>query len=370
MLFAQALKKSENLTGLCFFDKILKSVILYAQFYLKSVDFGILIPYRFYKQYDDIAILKEYYGGMRRYAEFIIGRMGRKTLLSKPLHLKHKYRKYAINCGQAYGEWAEPADVHPMHWTDMILPKPEVATAYASWMMKLMSEIAGMLGKREDEKRYAFYAGKTKEAYRAIRQTAEYPLDTDRQAMLVRPLYLDLLDERQTKYAKEHLIKAMGNYGWRVGTGFLSTPLILDVLADIDVEYAYKLLENEEMPGWLFMPKIGATTIWESWEGTQAQGGIASLDHYSKGAVLEWVFSKMCGITVAGENKFRIAPMPGGRFSFVKTTYKSVYGEVTSGWEKTESGWKYFFCVPSNTMAEVVLPDGRKKTVAAGRYVF
>ncbi len=252
----------------------------------------------------------------------------------------------------------------------MILPKPEVATAYASWMMKLMSEIAGMLGKREDEKRYAFYAGKTKEAYRAIRQTAEYPLDTDRQTMLVRPLYLDLLDERQTKYAKEHLIKAMGNYGWRVGTGFLSTPLILDVLADIDVEYAYKLLENEEMPGWLFMPKIGATTIWESWEGTQAQGGIASLDHYSKGAVLERVFSKMCGITVAGENKFRIAPMPGGRFSFVKTTYKSVYGEVTSGWEKTESGWKYFFCVPSNTMAEVVLPDGRKKTVAAGRYVF
>ena len=333
-------------------------------------DVGILIPYRFYKQYDDVAILKEYYGGMRRYAEFIIGRMGRKTLLSKPLHLKHKYRKYAINCGQAYGEWAEPADVHPMHWTDMILPKPEVATAYASWMMRLMSEIADILGKREDEKRYAFYAEKTKEAYRAIRQTAEYPLDTDRQAMLVRPLYLNLLDERQTKYAKERLIQAMEHYGWRVGTGFLSTPLILEVLTRIDTEYAYRLLENEEMPGWLFMPKIGATTIWESWEGTQAQGGIASLDHYSKGAVLEWVFSKMCGITVTGENKFRIAPMPGGHFSFVKTTYKSVYGEVTSGWEKTEIGWKYIVSVPTNTTAEIVLPDGRKKTVVAGEYVF
>lgn len=331
-------------------------------------DVGILIPYRFYKQYDDVAILKEYYGGMRRYAEFIIGRMGRKTLLSKPLHLKHKYRKYAINCGQAYGEWAEPADVHPMHWTDMILPKPEVATAYASWMMRLMSEIADILGKGEDEKRYAFYAEKAKEAYRAIRQTAEYPLDTDRQAMLVRPLYLNLLDERQTKYARERLIRATENYGWRVGTGFLSTPLILDVLADIDVEYAYKLLENEEMPGWLFMPKAGATTVWESWEGTQAQGGIASLDHYSKGAVLEWVFSKMCGITVAGENKFRIAPMPGGSFSFAKAKYKSVYGEVSSGWEKTENGWKYNISIPANTTADIVLPDGRKKTVGAGGY--
>ena len=186
--------------------------------------------------------------------------------------------------------------------------------------------------------------------------------------MLVRPLYLNLLDERQTKYARERLIRATENYGWRIGTGFLSTPLILDVLADIDVEYAYKLLENEEMPGWLFMPKAGATTVWESWEGTQAQGGIASLDHYSKGAVLEWVFSKMCGITVAGENKFRIAPMPGGSFSFAKAKYKSVYGEVSSGWEKTENGWKYNISIPANTTADIVLPDGRKKTVGAGGY--
>ena len=71
------------------------------------------------------------------------------------------------------------------------------------------------------------------------------------------------------------------------------------------MEYAYKLLENEQMPGWLFMPKMHANTIWESWEGTQAQGGIASLDHYSKGAVLEWVFSEMCGIKVAGEMRLQ-----------------------------------------------------------------
>lgn len=333
-------------------------------------DAGILIPYRFYKQYDDTEILRRYYAGMKRYAKFIMGRMGRKTLLSKPLHLKHKYRKYAINCGQAYGEWAEPADVHPTHWTDMILPKPEVATAYASWMMKLMSEIAGLLGKKDDAKRYAFYAEKSKEAYRAIRQTEEYKLDTDRQALLVRPLYLNLLDEKQTKYAKERLVRAMENYDWRVGTGFLSTPLILDVLADINVEYAYKLLENEEMPGWLFMPKAGATTIWESWEGSKSQGGIASLDHYSKGAVLEWVFSKMCGITVAGENKFQIAPMPGGSFSFAKTSYNSIYGKIESGWEKTGSGWKYAVTIPANCTADIALPDGRKKTVGAGEYAF
>ena len=333
-------------------------------------DAGILIPYRFYRQYGDKNILKEYYGGMYRYAQFIIKRMGRKTILSKPLHISRKYRRYAVNYGQAYGEWAEPADVHPMHWTDMILPKPEVATAYASWMMKLMAEIAGEFGKSDDQKKFSFYAEKSKEAYRAIRKTEEYKLDTDRQALLVRPLYLNLLDEKQTEYAKERLVKAMENYGWRVGTGFLSTPLILDVLADIDIEYAYKLLENEEMPGWLFMPKAGATTIWESWEGTKAQGGIASLDHYSKGAVLEWVFSKMCGIQVEGENKFKIAPLPGGHFTFANTSYNSVYGEVVSGWQKEGEGYTYTITIPSNCTAEIVLPNGETHTVGAGEYTF
>ena len=65
-------------------------------------------------------------------------------------------------------------------------------------------------------------------------------------------------------------------------------------------------MENEEIPGWLAMPKNGATTIWESWEGTSAQGGIASLNHYSKGACCEWVFREMCGIH-ASDNKWLLA---------------------------------------------------------------
>ena len=80
------------------------------------------------------------------------------------------------------------------------------------------------------------------------------------------------------------------------------------------IEYAYRLLENEEIPGWLSMPKNGATTIWESWEGPNAQGGVASLNHYSKGAVCQWLFDSMCGINVAGENRFIIAPKPGRTF--------------------------------------------------------
>ena len=166
------------------------------------------------------------------------------------------------------------------------------------------------------------------------------------------------------------MIQALENYGWRLGTGFLSTPLILDVLTEIDIIAAYRLLENEEMPGWLFMPKNGATTIWESWEGIQAQGGIASLNHYSKGAVCEWLFKTMCGIRVEGENHFTIAPKPGGNFSYAKASYNSIYGKAECGWEKTNAGYQFRIAVPCNTTATVILPDGSIHELVAGNYCF
>lgn len=75
----------------------------------------------------------------------------------------------------------------------------------------------------------------------------------------------------------------------------------------------------------------GGLSVRESWEGTEAQGGIASLDHYSKGAVCEWLFGDMCGIKVSGENEFTIAPKAGGKFTFAWCEYQSVYGKVSCG---------------------------------------
>ena len=179
---------------------------------------------------------------------------------------------------------------------------------------------------------------------------------------------MDLLDGEQTEYARKRLIEALEHYGWRLGTGFLSTPLILYVLADYDLDAAYKLLENEEIPGWLSMPKQGATTIWESWEGPNSQEGVASLNHYSKGAVVEWLFSVMCGIRVAGENRFTVAPRPGGSFTFAEADYNSVYGMVESRWEKKDGITIYTVTVPANCTAEIRLPGGTRKTVGAGTH--
>ena len=99
-------------------------------------------------------------------------------------------------------------------------------------------------------------------------------------------------------------------------------------------------------------------------------GGIGSLNHYSKGAVCEWLFKEMCGIHVDGENHFVIAPLPGGRFSFAEASYNSVYGSVSSGWKHEENRTIYTITIPANCSADVVLPSGRTDTVSAGTHVY
>ena len=331
-------------------------------------DAGVIIPYRFWKQYGDERVLTRYYPGMKKYAHFMMKRCGKNGFMGKPLGLKGEARKYAVNAGQSYGEWAEPAEVHPNKWTDMVAPHPEVSTAYTAYVMGLMAEIADQLGEAEDAALYRQYEFGCNKAYQALVEKPEFSLDTDRQAALVRPLYMNLLNEQQTEFAKRRLLQAVGNYRYRVGTGFLSTPLILDVLDDIDLDAAYRMLENEEMPGWLFMPKAGATTVWESWEGTQAQGGIASLDHYSKGAVLEWVFRVMCGVQMDGENHFIFAPHPGGHFDHASIKYNSIFGQVESGWKRIDGGTVYTFTIPANCTATVILPGRKAQELTAGVY--
>jgi alpha-L-rhamnosidase len=350
-----------------------------ADFYMRTMngsvgwsDVGVLMPYRFAEIFGDEAILAELYDGMAKYARFMERRCGKRMpFVSERVEVDPSFRRYLVNAGQSYGEWAEPADVCAFVWTDFIAPHPEVSTAYTAYVLGLMADIAKRLGKAEDEKEFRSYSEGCRAAYQSLVSGGKYSLDTDRQAQLVRPLAFGLLTDEQRSFARKRLIEALEHYGWRLGTGFLSTPLILDVLSEYDLDAAYRLLENEEIPGWLSMPKAGATTIWEAWEGPNStSGGIGSLNHYSKGAVCEWLMKTMCGIRVKGENHFMLSPRPGGRFTHAEASYHSVYGCVSSRWERLDDKTVYTFTVPSNCTAEMVLPSGRTETLPAGTHIF
>ena len=338
-------------------------------------DVGVLIPYRMYLQYGDINVLKNNYDNMVRYAKFMINRCGNGNSfyviynLFKSLPLSKENKKYGINCGQSYGEWAEPSDVKAFVWTDFATPHPEESMAYTSYILSLMVEISNIIGRKENNPLFEEYRDGIKRAYQELVTKKDYTLDTDRQCKLVRPLYMNLLNEEQTKFSKERLIKALDNYKWRLGTGFLSTPFILYVLEKISPDYAYKLLLNENMPGWLYMAKKNTGTIWEGWEGTESQSGIASLNHYSKGAMVEWLYKSMLGIKIKGENKFEISPIIGKGIEFAKGEYNSIYGEIMVSWKKNNDKIDFDIKIPPNTEATFIYKD-KLESLKPGKYQF
>lgn len=351
-----------------------------ADFYMKPMngsvgwsDVGIIIPYQYYKIFGDRDILQRFYNGMANYARFMISRCGKTMpVFAKRIRLSEGNSKYLVNTGQSYGEWAEPVDVCSFRWQDFATPHPEVSTAYTSYVLGLMAKIAEISGYEKDAREFEKYSKGCKNAYRELVSGGKYDLDTDRQAQLVRPLAFNLLNEEQTEFARKRLIKALEYYRWRLGTGFLSTPMILSVLAEYDLEAAYRLLENEEIPGWLSMPLHGATTIWENWEGPyNTQGaGLGSLNHYSKGAVCRWLFDTVCGIRVNGKNQFVVAPRPGGSLTHASASYNSIYGKVQSKWKKTDNKYEFTITVPANCEAVISLPDGSDYRQLAGTMIY
>ena len=119
----------------------------------------------------------------------------------------------------------------------------------------------------------------------------------------------------------------------------------------------------------------GATTVWETWEGYVGAGAVdrgdaGSLNHYSPGAVCQWLFDTVAGIRQDGENRFRIVPVPGGTLTEAKASYLSPYGKVASEWKKTDEGYQLWIEIPANCTAEITLPDQRTETVTAGTYRF
>ncbi len=191
-------------------------------------------------------------------------------------------------------------------------------------------------------------------------------VDSKRMCQYVRPLALGLTDERSVKHVQEGLSWIAKESGYHVGTGFLSTPFVLNMLSQSgDTEAAYKMLENEEYPSWIYEIGQGATTIWESWDG------VASRNHYSNGACCDWIFNTVCGIRIVGENRFEIAPVPGGSLTQASLEYQSLYGKVCCAWKK-EDGKKTVYTVeiPAGCEAQIRIPGYDVRVIEAGSYTF
>ena len=215
---------------------------------------------------------------------------------------------------------------------------------------------------------YKRQAEKAVKAYRAA-FTDNGKITSDRQCEYVRAIAFALLGEEESQAAADTLNRMVAENGYHLNTGFLSTPFLCEVLAKYGyADTAYKLLLQDTAPSWLYEVKQGATTVWETWTGIDANGHPSeSLNHYSYGAICGWLFGGVCGIHLAGET-LTIAPTPNPALGWAKAVYDSPVGRIESGWQYAGDAVTYTITVPCNRTAEVTLPDGRSLTLQPGTH--
>ncbi len=133
------------------------------------------------------------------------------------------------------------------------------------------------------------------------------------------------------------------------------------------IKEAYKLFEQTEYASWLYPVTQGATSVWERWNSYTVEGGfngnnsMNSFNHFSLGAISEWMMSYQLGITTdegkAGYQDFVLQPTVGGTFTYANGSYDSNYGTIYSGWTAEEGEiTSYQAAVPANTTATLYLP--------------
>ncbi|MNV60373.1 Bacterial alpha-L-rhamnosidase [compost metagenome] len=110
---------------------------------------------------------------------------------------------------------------------------------------------------------------------------------------------------------------------------------------------------------------MGATTIWERWDGIKQDGSFQTTDmnsfnHYAYGAIGDWMYRVMAGLdtdeSAPGYKKVKIAPRPGGNITHAAAQLETMYGLTVSDWKIENGIFKLKVVIPANATAEIRLP--------------
>ena len=164
----------------------------------------------------------------------------------------------------------------------------------------------------------------------------------------------------------ERLVQNIKSYNHHLTTGFLGTPYLCHVLTRFGYsDVAYALLLQETYPSWLYPVKMGATTIWERWDGIKPDGtfqtpGMNSFNHYAYGAIGDWMYRAIAGINTEesgpGYKHIQIKPQIGGDLTFARAELQTYYGKISSHWKAENGKMQLDVAIPANTKATIYLP--------------
>ncbi len=313
-------------------------------------DVATIIPWNMYLAYGDTAILKQQYSSMKAWVEY--------------MHTQSKNDLW--NTGFHFGDWLFYRPDDDNDGRAAVTDKYLIAQCFYAHSTQLLINTANVLGETTDAENYSSLLKKIKDAFTKEYMTSNGRLVSGTQTAYVLALNFDMLPESLRTQAATRLAENVKSYGNHLTTGFLGTPYLCHVLTRFGyADVAYKLLLQDTYPSWLYPVKMGATTIWERWDGEKPDStfetpGMNSFNHYAYGAIGDWMYREMVGLDTyedgVGYKHIKIQPHMGGGFTSASASLQTNYGKLSNSWKVQEGQVMMDVEIPVNTTATVYIP--------------
>ncbi len=280
---------------------------------------AVIVPYRYYKFYNDKSVLEESYGSMKAYLKYMVN------------HTEDGIVTSEEPGGWCLGDWCPPGN-------RVTIPEGFVNTYFLAKCADMTAETAEILGQTDDIAVYEKLACDSREALiRHYYNEETHSFCEGTQGTDAFALDLGLGDGTTKKNFIEKYEK-LGTFD----TGIFGTDLVIRMLFSFGRgDIAYSLLINEEVTSFYNMKKHGATTLWENWDGCDSRC------HPMFGAVIEYFFSEILGIKrtdgKAGYQEITINPADIPELRNVKGTMRTPWGDITVSVTTDENGNRNIF---------------------------
>ena len=313
-------------------------------------DVATIIPWNIYLAYGDKKILENQYPSMKAWVKY----------------MTDSSKNNLWNHGFHFGDWLFYRPFDDNDGRSAVTDKYLIAQCFYANSVQLLINTAKVLNNAADEATYTALLQKVKDAFLKEYLTPNGRLISGTQTAYVLALNFDMLPENLRPQAAERLAENVKSYDNHLTTGFLGTPYLCHVLTRFGyTDIAYKLLLQQDYPSWLYPVKMGATTIWERWDGQKPDSsfqtpGMNSFNHYAYGAIGDWMYRKMVGLDTyedgAGYKHIKIQPHIGGGFTNAAASLQTYYGTVSSGWKIDNDKLLLDVEIPANTTATIYIP--------------
>lgn len=336
-----------------------------ADSHISSAGWGdacVLVPYALYQAYENVEILKNNYGMMKRWMDYVESKAGKS--LCEWGTLFH------------FGDWLIPSIMVQTHnpMLTALRTKEEAALAYLIHTANCMAEIAAVLERTDDAEHYLDLTRHAREVFSKTYVSPDGKMREPLQGLYVLALAEHTLNPEQKKGAVRELCRLIHEAGDSLDTGFLSVPFLLDVLCENGAsDTAFRILFQEEKPGWLYALKWGATTIWENWaavlpDGTRTN---SSYNHFAFGCVGDFIYRRIGGLQIEepGYKKVRIHPDYSCGLDWADVEYDSIHGKISVQWKKETDRILLNVSLPPN-VSGIVHVGERQMEIGNGRYEF